>query len=110
MSLKLAFGEGDASYKAAGELAGITALVDDFYAVMDTEPHAAVIRACIASTSVRSVFPTFTSICESGQKSEINGFGACSAHWIGRTTRRSSKNICSPNSVFLLSGFASAAN
>ena len=45
MSLKLAFGEGDASYRAAGELAGITALVDDFYAVMDTEPHAAVIRA-----------------------------------------------------------------
>ena len=31
-------------YRAAGELAGITSLVDDFYANMDTFPEARVIR------------------------------------------------------------------
>ena len=31
-------------YRAAGELAGVTRLVDDFYANMDTFPEARVIR------------------------------------------------------------------
>lgn len=35
-----AFGTGDASYQAAGGLAGITRLVDDFYRIMDQEPAA----------------------------------------------------------------------
>ena len=39
------FGVGDASYKAAGEIAGITVLVDDFYQFMGSLPEAAVIRA-----------------------------------------------------------------
>ncbi len=40
----LAYGTEDASYKAAGELAGITRLVDRFYAYMDTLPEAEIIR------------------------------------------------------------------
>lgn len=39
------YGVGDASYKAAGELPGITKLVDDFYAQMDSIAEAATIRA-----------------------------------------------------------------
>lgn len=39
------YGENDASYQAAGALAGITALVDAFYAQMDTLSEAAKIRA-----------------------------------------------------------------
>ncbi len=39
------FGEGDASYQAAGGEAGIRRLVDDFYEQMDTLPEARVIRA-----------------------------------------------------------------
>lgn len=42
---KVGFGVGDASYKAAGEIEGITVLVDDFYQIMDTLPQAARIRA-----------------------------------------------------------------
>lgn len=40
-----AYGTDDASYQAAGALDGITALVDVFYAQMDTLPEAAKIRA-----------------------------------------------------------------
>ena len=39
------FGVEDASYKAAGEITGISLLVDDFYQFMDSLPEAAVIRA-----------------------------------------------------------------
>lgn len=38
------YGEGDCSYKAAGELAGLTKLVDTFYDLMDALPEARVIR------------------------------------------------------------------
>lgn len=38
------YGEGDASYRAAGEQAGITRLVDAFYRIMDELPEAAIIR------------------------------------------------------------------
>ncbi|MCD9460967.1 group II truncated hemoglobin [Marinibactrum halimedae] len=38
------YGIGDASYQAAGELAGITRLVDDFYRFMETIPEAQEIR------------------------------------------------------------------
>jgi hemoglobin len=40
-----AYGEGSASYRAAGEEAGVRALVADFYALMDTLPEASRIRA-----------------------------------------------------------------
>jgi hemoglobin len=39
------YGEGDASFQAAGGEAGIRRLVDDFYQQMDTLPEARVIRA-----------------------------------------------------------------
>ncbi len=38
------YGSDDASYKAAGQLAGITQLVEDFYSCMDTFPEAYEIR------------------------------------------------------------------
>jgi hemoglobin len=41
---KIEYGVGDASYKAAGELEGITKLVDAFYDFMDSLPEAKVIR------------------------------------------------------------------
>ncbi|OEY67663.1 group II truncated hemoglobin [Marinobacter sp. X15-166B] len=44
-SASKAYGVGDASYRAAGELAGITRLVDDFYELMDRLPAAKAIRA-----------------------------------------------------------------
>lgn len=40
----LTFGYQDHSYQAAGELRGITQLVDDFYGVMDSLPRAKRIR------------------------------------------------------------------
>ena len=39
------FGQGDASFQAAGGLEGIQRLVDDFYSYMDTLPEAAIVRA-----------------------------------------------------------------
>ncbi len=39
------YGTEDASYKAAGELAGITKLVDAFYDYMESMPEAKIIRA-----------------------------------------------------------------
>jgi len=39
------FGNGNASYIAAGELKGITKLVDCFYDIMDQLPEAKIIRA-----------------------------------------------------------------
>jgi hemoglobin len=38
------YGDGDASYRAAGGVAGIERLVDDFYRVMDELPDARTIR------------------------------------------------------------------
>lgn len=38
------YGEGDASFQAAGGISGITALVERFYAVMDVLPQAREIR------------------------------------------------------------------
>ncbi len=38
------YGEGDASFQAAGGIEGITALVESFYAVMDVLPQAREIR------------------------------------------------------------------
>ena len=38
------YGVGDASYKAAGELAGLTKLVNCFYDFMETLPEAKIIR------------------------------------------------------------------
>lgn len=43
------YGVGDNSYKAAGELAGLTLLVDDFYTNMSTLPQAKRILAMHAS-------------------------------------------------------------
>lgn len=45
LAQSLEYGVGDASYKAAGELAGLTQLVDSFYDFMDTLPEARGIRA-----------------------------------------------------------------
>ncbi|MCD8522845.1 MAG: group II truncated hemoglobin [Saccharospirillaceae bacterium] len=42
---KRPYGQGDASFQAAGGFDGIKALVDDFYVAMDTLPEAAHIRA-----------------------------------------------------------------
>lgn len=39
------YGVGDCSYKAAGEISGITQLVDSFYNYMDSLPEAKTIRA-----------------------------------------------------------------
>ncbi|HSX69989.1 MAG TPA: group II truncated hemoglobin [Pseudomonas sp.] len=39
------YGEGDASYRAAGGLDGLRRLVDDFYRFMDELPEAAELRA-----------------------------------------------------------------
>ena len=39
------YGVGDSSYRAAGELAGLTKLVDSFYDYMEELPEAKVIRA-----------------------------------------------------------------
>lgn len=39
------FGQGDASFQAAGGIEGIERLVDDFYTYMDTLPEAATVRA-----------------------------------------------------------------
>jgi hemoglobin len=40
-----AYGEGDASFQAAGGVEGLRRLVADFYRMMDTLPEAATIRA-----------------------------------------------------------------
>ena len=42
---KPVYGQGDASFRAAGGEAGIRRLVDDFYDAMEVLPEAAVIRA-----------------------------------------------------------------
>ena len=42
---KYGYGKGANSYRAAGEIEGITRLVDDFYAIMDVLPEAKIIRA-----------------------------------------------------------------
>ncbi len=39
------FGEGDTSFRAAGEIAGVGRLVDDFYDIMEQADFAATIRA-----------------------------------------------------------------
>lgn len=39
------YGDGDASYQAAGQFEGLVALAERFYFYMDTLPEAAVIRA-----------------------------------------------------------------
>jgi hemoglobin len=44
-SINKKYGEGDNSYKAAGELPGLTKLVDAFYDLMETLPEAKVIRS-----------------------------------------------------------------
>ncbi|MGH7180398.1 MAG: hypothetical protein ACREJN_00285 [Nitrospiraceae bacterium] len=44
MDTKHGYEIGTTPYHAAGELAGITGLVDDFYANMDTFPEAEIIR------------------------------------------------------------------
>lgn len=48
------YGTGDASYQAAGQLAGIQRLVDAFYRYMDTLPEAAGIRAMHAEDLAES--------------------------------------------------------
>lgn len=40
----MSYGSGDASFRAAGGIEGITALVDRFYAMMDARPDARTIR------------------------------------------------------------------
>jgi hemoglobin len=42
---KLEYGENDCSYQAAGELAGLTKLVDAFYDFMEALPEAEIIRS-----------------------------------------------------------------
>ncbi|MDO6421787.1 group II truncated hemoglobin [Saccharophagus degradans] len=44
------YGQGDASYKAAGEIEGITRLVDAFYDFMDTLPEATKLRSMHAQS------------------------------------------------------------
>lgn len=41
----MAYGDGDASFRAAGGESGLRRLVDDFYDIMDADPAAATIRA-----------------------------------------------------------------
>lgn len=48
------YGEGDCSYRAAGELAGLTILVDTFYDFMESLPEAKVIRSMHRSDLTRS--------------------------------------------------------
>lgn len=45
MEARPIFGQGDASYRAAGELEGLTRLVEEFYQQMDRLPAAGRIRA-----------------------------------------------------------------
>ena len=47
--VKIAYGTGDASYKAAGKFAGLQRLAAAFYQAMDTLPEAQVIRAMHSS-------------------------------------------------------------
>ncbi len=42
---KREYGDGDATYQAAGQLPGLTQLCDRFYQIMDTLPEAASLRA-----------------------------------------------------------------
>lgn len=44
------YGQGDASFKAAGELQGVTRLVDAFYGFMDTLPEATRLRSMHAAS------------------------------------------------------------
>lgn len=55
------FGEGDASFRAAGGIEGIERLVDDFYRAMDELDEASVIRAMHAEdlTDVRDRLARF---------------------------------------------------
>lgn len=48
-SEKPVYGVGDASFRAAGGEAGLRALVDEFYALMDSKPEARTIRAMHAT-------------------------------------------------------------
>ncbi|MCP4790616.1 MAG: globin, partial [Gammaproteobacteria bacterium] len=45
MTSSTTYGSGDTSYQAAGQLSGLTQLVNDFYDMMDSLPEAAHIRA-----------------------------------------------------------------
>ncbi|MDZ7924462.1 MAG: group II truncated hemoglobin [Marinagarivorans sp.] len=53
-SVNNTYGVGDASYRAAGELAGLTLLVDAFYTAMDSLPEAQTIRAMHPDDLTRS--------------------------------------------------------
>jgi hemoglobin len=55
------FGEGDASFQAAGGIEGIERLVDDFYRIMEESEEAVVIRAMHAEdlTEVRDRLARF---------------------------------------------------
>ncbi|MDP6165091.1 MAG: group II truncated hemoglobin [Gammaproteobacteria bacterium] len=45
MTSSTTYGSGDTSYQAAGQLSGLTQLVNDFYDMMDSLPEATHIRA-----------------------------------------------------------------
>ncbi|MDU0114663.1 group II truncated hemoglobin [Psychrosphaera aquimarina] len=71
------YGLGDNSFKAAGELEGITKLVDDFYDFMDSLPEAKVIRDMHKSdlTSSRQKLAYFLSAWLGGPKLYSEHFG-----------------------------------
>ena len=60
------YGEGDTSYRAAGERAGITCLVDAFYRIMDELPEAQIIRRMHARDLTLSRDKLALSFCVAG--------------------------------------------
>ncbi|WP_369857219.1 group II truncated hemoglobin [Candidatus Thalassolituus haligoni] len=75
-----AYGQGDATYQAAGGLEGITALVDRFYQRMDTLPEARILRAMHSDdlTSSRQKLTWFLSGWTGGPKLYAEHVGAIS--------------------------------
>ena len=74
------YGVGDSSYKAAGELAGLTLLVDAFYDVMDSLPEARKIREMhpVDLTESRKKLVYFLSGWLGGPRIYAQTFGAIS--------------------------------
>ena len=74
------YGAGDATYKAVGELAGITRLVDQFYDNMDNFPQARALRAMHSDdlTMAKKKLVYFLSGWMGGPKLYAEHFGSIS--------------------------------
>ncbi len=74
------YGDGDYSYRAAGELSGLTKLVDAFYDFMETLPETRVIRSMHQEdlTSSRKKLAYFLSGWLGGPKIYSENFGSIS--------------------------------